>query len=55
MLGYIRHHAEKMSVLETYMFHWMYSNSKRDRVRNEDIFSMIGMVLIEGKIRENFL
>ena len=53
MLGYKRHHAQKMSVAEMRMFRWMCDNTRRNKVRNEDIRTKIGVVPIEEKMREN--
>jgi len=50
-----RHHAHKMSVAEKRMFHWMCGNTRRDKVRNEDISIKIGVASIEEKMRENRL
>ena len=44
-----------MSVAEMLMFRWMCGNKRRDKVRNEDIYTKIGVALIEEKIRENRL
>ena len=37
------------------MLRWLCDNTQRDRVRNEDIFTKIGVVSIEEKMRENRL
>ena len=37
------------------MFRWMCGNTKRDKVRNEDIRIKIGVVSIEEKMREDRL
>jgi len=37
------------------MLHWMCGNTRRDKVRNEDIHSKIGVASIEKKMRENRL
>ena len=50
-----RHHAQKMSVAEMRMLHWMCGNTRRDKVRNEDIRTKIGVAPIEEKMRENCL
>jgi len=42
-----------MSVAEMRMRLWMCSNTKRDKVRNEDIHTKIGVTSIEEKMREN--
>ena len=35
--------------------YWMCDNMRRDKMRNEDIRTKIGVVSIEKKMRENFL
>ena len=50
-----RHHAQKMSVAEMRMLRWMCGNTQRDKVRNEDIRTKIGVASIEEKMRENCL
>jgi len=50
-----RYHAQKMSVAEMRMLSWMCSNMRRDKVRNEDIRTKIGVASIEEKMRENLL
>ena len=51
-----RYHAQKMSVAEMYMLHWMCGNTRRDKVRNEDIRTKIGVEASrEEKMRENCL
>ena len=42
-----RYHAQKMSVAEKRMFRWMYGNTERDKVRNEDIRTKIGIASIK--------
>ena len=37
------------------MFRWMCGNTRRYKVRNEDIRTKIGIALIEEKMRENRL
>ena len=34
------------------MLHWMCGNTQRDKVRNEDIRTKIGVASIEEKMRE---
>jgi len=50
IMGY---HAQKMSTVEMRMLRWMCSNTKRDKMRNEDILTKIGVTPIEEKMREN--
>ena len=50
-----RHHARKMSVTEILILRWMCDNTRRDKVRNEDIHTKIGVPSIEEKMRENRL
>ena len=37
------------------MLRWMYGKTRMDKVRNEDIRSLVGVASIEDKIRENRL
>jgi len=41
-----RYHAQKMSVGEMHMLRWMCDNTRRDKVRNEDIRTKIGVASI---------
>jgi len=50
-----RLHAQKISVAEMCMLRWMYGNTRRDKVRNEDIHTKIDVAPIEEKMRENRL
>ena len=50
-----RQHAQKMSVTEMRMLRWMCSNTRRDKVRNEDIRTKIGVSSIKEKMGENSL
>ena len=47
-----RHHAQKMSVAEMRMLRWMSGNTRRDKVRNANICTKIGVASIEEKMRE---
>ena len=47
-----RYHVQKMSVVEMHMFRWMCGNTRRDKVRNEDIHTKIGVASIEEKMRK---
>ena len=44
-----------MSVAEMRMLHWMCGNTRRDKMRNEDIRTKIGVASIEEKMRKNRL
>ena len=44
-----------MSVAEMRTFRWMCGNTRRDKVRNEDIRTKIGLASIEEKMGENRL
>ena len=46
-----RYHAQKMSLAEMRMLRWMYGNTRRDKVRTEDIRTKIGVASIEEKMR----
>ena len=50
-----RYHAQKMSIAKIRMLHGMCVNTKRDKVRNEDIRTEIGVAPIQEKMRENHL
>ena len=44
-----------MSVAEMRMLHWMCGNTRRDKMRNENIRTKIDVASIEKKMRENRL
>ena len=44
-----------MSVAEIRMLCWMCGNTRRDKVRNKNIRTKIGVASIEEKMRENRL
>jgi len=44
-----------MSVAEMRMVRWMCDNTRRDKVRNENIRAKIGVASIEEKMTENCL
>ena len=45
--------AQKMSVVEMHMHHWMCGEKIREKMRNEDFRNTISVTPIEEKIREN--
>ncbi|XP_016504608.1 uncharacterized protein LOC107822571 [Nicotiana tabacum] len=45
-------HFQKMKVVEMRMLKWMYRHTRRDKIRNEDIRDMVGVVSVHDKIRE---
>ena len=47
-----RYHAQKMSVAGIRMLRWMCGSTRRDKVRNEDIRTKIGVAPIEEKMIE---
>jgi len=55
MLAIKRYHAQRMSVAEMHMLRWMCGNTRRDKVRNKDIRTKIGVTSVEEKIKENRL
>ena len=50
-----KQHTHKISVAEMRMLRWMYGKTRMDKVRNEDIRSLVGVAPIEDKMRENHL
>ena len=44
-----RHHVQKMSVAKMRMLRWMCGNKRRDKARNEDIRTKIGVAPIEDE------
>jgi len=50
-----RDHAQKMSVAEMHMLRWICDNTRRDRMRNENIRIKIGVAPIKERMRENRL
>lgn len=47
--------SQKISVVKMYMVRWMCSNTKRARLRNENILTRVGVAPIEEKIQEKCL
>ena len=45
----------KISVAEMRMLRWMCGKTRQDRIRNETVREMVGVVPIEEKLRENRL
>ena len=50
-----RYHAQKMSVADMRILRWMCGNTRRDKMRNEDVRIKIGVAPIGEKMRENLL
>ena len=50
-----RYHAQKMNITDMLMLRWMCDNTKRYKMRNENIRTKIGVASIEEKMRENRL
>ena len=50
-----KQHTQKISVAEMRMLRWMYGKTRMDKVRNEDIRSLVEVAPIEDKMRENRL
>ena len=50
-----KQHEAKMSVAEMRMLRWMCGKTRKDRIRNVNIRSMVGVAPIEDKMRENRL
>ena len=44
-----RYHPQKMSVAEMHMLRWICGNTRRDKMRNEDILTKIGVASIESR------
>ena len=55
MLSYKEISCPEDSVVEMCMLYWMCGNTKRDKVRNEDILIKIGVTPIKEKMRKNRL
>ena len=50
-----KQHTQKISVAEMRMLRWMCGKTRMNKVRNEDIHSLVGVTPIEDKMRENRL
>lgn len=50
-----KHHLQKISLAKMHMFRWMCSNTRRDKVKNENIRTKVDIALIKEKMRENRL
>ena len=50
-----KQHTQKISVAEMRMLRWMCGKTRMDKVRNEDIRSLVGVAPIEDKMREHRL
>ena len=50
-----KQHTQKISVAEMRILRWMCGKTRIDKVRNEDIRSLVGVAPIEYKMRENRL
>ena len=50
-----KQHTQRINVAEMQMLRWMCGKIRMDRVRNEDIRSLVGVAPIEDKMRENRL
>lgn len=51
----MKQYVKKMSVVEMKMLGWMNSSTKKANIRNEIIYSKIGVTSIEKKMRKNCL
>jgi hypothetical protein len=45
-----RRHAQQLSVAEMRMLQWICGNTRRDRVRNDDIHERLGVAPVEEKL-----
>jgi hypothetical protein len=50
-----RRHVQQLSVAEMRMVQWICSNTRRDRVRNDDIHERLGVAPIEEKLVQHRL
>ncbi|KAK4375328.1 hypothetical protein RND71_006005 [Anisodus tanguticus] len=45
-------HIQKMKVVEMRMLRWMYGHTRRDRIRNDDIWGKVGVASVKDKMQE---
>jgi hypothetical protein len=50
-----RRHVQQLSAVEMRMLRWICRHTRRDRVRNEDIWDRVGVAPIEGKLVQHRL
>ena len=50
-----KQHTQKTSVVEIRMLRWMYGKTRMDKIKNEDIRSLVKIASIKNKMRENRL
>jgi hypothetical protein len=50
-----RRHIQQLSVAEMRMLRWICGNTRRDRVRNEDIRERLGVAPVEEKLVQHRL
>jgi hypothetical protein len=50
-----RWHVQQLSVAEMRMLRWICGNTRRDRVRNDDIRERLGVALVEEKLVQHRL
>jgi hypothetical protein len=50
-----RRHVQQLSIAEIRMLRWIYGNTRRDRVRNDDIHERLGMTPVEEKLVQHRL
>jgi hypothetical protein len=50
-----RQHVQQLSVAEMRMLRWICSNTRRDRVRNDDIQERLGVAPVEEKLVQHYL
>jgi hypothetical protein len=49
MLAYKRQHVQQIIVAKMCMLHWICGDTRRNRVRNDDIRDILGVAPIEKK------